>query len=80
MQELRPGPELVQRTKAAFLAALQVRYSSPLFRLPTAAATRAQLRLHNTGPQQVLSARGCVRAKFSALSPCKHAARGQLQT
>jgi pullulanase-type alpha-1,6-glucosidase len=52
-KELQPGPELIDRTKQAFLAALQVRYSSPLFRLPTAAAIASQLRFHNTGPRQV---------------------------
>lgn len=53
LQELQPGPELIDRTKQAFLAALRVRYSSPLFRMPSAAAIAAQLRFHNTGPRQV---------------------------
>ena len=55
MQELQPGPALIGRTRDAFLAALRVRYSSPLFRLPTAAAIQQQLRFHNTGIDQVRS-------------------------
>ncbi len=55
MQDLQPWPELIGRTRDAFLAALRVRYSSPLFRLPTAAAIQQQLRFHNTGKDQVCS-------------------------
>ena len=36
-----------------FLVLLRLRYSSPLFRLPSAAAIRSQLHFHNTGPNQV---------------------------
>lgn len=54
-QDLRPGADLIARTRTAFLAALRVRYSSPLFRLPTAVAIRQQLRFHNTGPHQARS-------------------------
>lgn len=52
-QELQPGGELIRRTREAFLASLRIRYSSPLFRLPTAAAVERQLRFHNTGRDQV---------------------------
>lgn len=38
--------------KARFLELLRLRYSSPLFRLPTAAHIQRQLRFHDTGPQQ----------------------------
>jgi len=36
-----------------FLVLLRLRYSSPLFRLPSAEAIRSQLHFHNTGPNQV---------------------------
>lgn len=36
-----------------FLVLLRLRYSSPLFRLPSAAAIKSQLHFHNTGPDQV---------------------------
>ena len=36
-----------------FLVLLRLRYSSPLFRLPSAAAINSQLHFHNTGPNQV---------------------------
>jgi hypothetical protein len=53
MQDLKPSGDLIAATKARFLELLRLRYSSPLFRLPTAARIRAQLRHHNTGPGQV---------------------------
>lgn len=43
-----------QAAKAYFLEVLQVRYSSPLFRLPTSDHIKRQVTFHNTGPQQVL--------------------------
>lgn len=49
---LKPGPAIMQRCAALFRALLRVRYSSPLFRLPNAAAVIGQLQFHNTGPQQ----------------------------
>lgn len=52
-QDLRPGAELMHRTRQSFLSALRVRYSSPLFRLPSAAAVQQQLRFHNTGSSRV---------------------------
>ena len=39
-------------TKARFLLLLRLRYSSPLFRLPSAAHIHNQLHFLNTGPQQ----------------------------
>ena len=43
---------LAVSSKTHFVFVAQVRYSSPLFRLPSAATIRAQLRFHNTGPDQ----------------------------
>lgn len=51
-QDLRPGAHLMAGSKARFLELLRLRYSSPLFRLPTAAHIKRQLRFHDTGPQQ----------------------------
>lgn len=48
----RPGPELIARQAAYFRALLRIRYSSPLFRMPTAEHIKQQLRFENTGPQQ----------------------------
>ncbi len=52
MQDLKPGSQLIAATKARFLELLRLRYSSPLFRLPSAAHIQKQLRHHNTGPDQ----------------------------
>ena len=49
----KPSPEVIRGAAAHFQALLRVRYSSPLFRLPTAAAVRRQLSFANTGPGQV---------------------------
>ena len=51
-QDLKPGARLIAATKARFLELLRLRYSSPLFRLPSAAHVQKQLRHHNTGPAQ----------------------------
>ncbi len=51
-QDLKPGSQLIAATKARFLELLRLRYSSPLFRLPSAAHIHSQLRHHNTGPDQ----------------------------
>ena len=59
---LRKGTLLSQAAKAYFLELLQMRYSSPLFRLPQAAHVKQQLRFHNTGPQQVK----CLRTRNHA--------------
>eukprot|EP00775_Hariotina_reticulata_P002314 gene2314-2622_t len=48
----RPGPEVIARQAAYFQALLRIRYSSPLFRMPTAEHIKQQLRFHNTGPEQ----------------------------
>ncbi len=45
--------ELVFGCREQFLVLLRLRYSSPLFRLPSAEAIKSQLRFHNTGPNQV---------------------------
>jgi hypothetical protein len=43
---------LFQASKAYFMELLRVRYSSPLFRLPSADHIKRQVSFHNTGPQQ----------------------------
>ena len=52
---MQTRPRLKKRLgcREQFLMLLRLRYSSPLFRLPTAEAIQSQLRFHNTGPQQV---------------------------
>ena len=45
--------KLVFGCREQFLVLLRLRYSSPLFRLPSAEAIKSQLRFHNTGPNQV---------------------------
>ena len=45
--------KLVFGCREQFLVLLRLRYSSPLFRLPSAEAIRSQLHFHNTGPNQV---------------------------
>ncbi len=47
------GVKLVFGCREQFLVLLRLRYSSPLFRLPSADAIRSQLHFHNTGPNQV---------------------------
>lgn len=59
-QDLKPGSQLIAASKARFLELLRLRYSSPLLRLPSAAHIQAQLRHHNTGPDQV----GCLSRPF----------------
>ena len=44
----------MQLSKDYFLELLQIRYSSPLFRLPHPAHIKQQLYFHNTGPSQVV--------------------------
>lgn len=43
----------IQLSAAMFQEMLEIRYSSPLFRLPTAEAIQSQLTFHNTGPDQI---------------------------
>ncbi|KAK9836409.1 hypothetical protein WJX84_012438 [Apatococcus fuscideae] len=50
---LKPSPELIAACKQRFLVLLRMRYSSPLFRLPSSAAIQNQLSFLNTGPKQV---------------------------
>ena len=49
---LKPGPEHMQAAADHFRELLQIRRSTPLFRLRTAAEVNARLRFHNTGPDQ----------------------------
>lgn len=50
---LRPSPRQIQAASQQFLEMLQIRYSSPLFRLRSADEIQKQLRFLNTGPDQV---------------------------
>eukprot|EP00879_Flechtneria_rotunda_P011613 GHRR01012130.1.p1 GENE.GHRR01012130.1~~GHRR01012130.1.p1 ORF type:complete len:951 (+),score=302.30 GHRR01012130.1:707-3559(+) len=52
-EKYRPTPDMIARQAAYFQALLQVRYSSPLFRMPTAEHITQQVQFQNTGPQQV---------------------------
>ncbi len=47
------GVKLMFGCREQFLVLLRLRYSSPLFRLPSAEAIRSQLHFHNMGPNQV---------------------------
>jgi hypothetical protein len=49
----KPGPAAITASAAFFRAMLRVRYSTPLLRLPAAAAVRGQVSFENTGPGQV---------------------------
>jgi pullulanase len=49
----KPAPTDIQATLAHFREMLQIRKSSPLFRLRTAAEVSARVRFLNTGAQQV---------------------------
>jgi pullulanase len=51
--DLVPEPEHIQRAVEHFREILQVRYSSPLFRLGDAEEVAARLVFHNTGPEQI---------------------------
>jgi hypothetical protein len=48
-----PGREQVERCVSHFREMLQVRRSSPLFRLRSSDEIRARVRFHNTGPNQI---------------------------
>lgn len=48
-----PGGADIQRTRDHMLEMLQVRDSTPLLRLRTAAQIRNRVRFHNTGPEQI---------------------------
>ncbi len=50
---LSPSPEHIQRAVEHFREMLQIRNSSPLFRLRTAEQVQERLQFHNTGPFQV---------------------------
>lgn len=51
--DLKPGQEHITRTHAMFREMLQVRYSSPLFRLTSASAVNQKVNFFNTGPEQI---------------------------
>ncbi len=50
---LAPDGELIRQTTAHFQTMLQLRHSSPLFRLQTAEEIMARLQFDNTGPDQI---------------------------
>ena len=50
---LAPGPEDIEFSAALYQELLRIRYSSPLFRLRTAADIQERLVFHNTGPNQL---------------------------
>ncbi|KAA6416889.1 MAG: pullulanase chloroplastic-like, partial [Trebouxia sp. A1-2] len=52
VSELQPSTNLIKLCREQFLVLLRLRYSSPLFRLPSAEAIQSQLHFHNTGPDQ----------------------------
>ena len=51
--DLQPGEELIQATNANFADFLQIRYSSPLFRLRTDDQVLRMLHFHNAGPDAI---------------------------
>ncbi len=48
-----PEPEHIRRAAEHFREILQLRYSSPLFRLGSAEEVIERLAFHNTGPEQI---------------------------
>jgi len=50
---LKPGPSDIQFSAALYQELLQMRYSSPLFRLQTADDVQMRVAFHNTGPDQM---------------------------
>ncbi len=51
--DLQPESAHIEKTTQLFQELLQIRHSSPLFRLDTAEQVQAKLRFHNTGPDQL---------------------------
>lgn len=51
--DIKPGKEEMMWASEVFREQLNVRYSSPLFRLRTAEEIHKRVRFHNTGPDQV---------------------------
>jgi len=51
--DLMPEPADIQFSTALFQELLQIRYSSPLFRLETADEIQERVAFHNTGPEQI---------------------------
>ncbi len=52
-ESIRPGPDDIMMTVNHFQEILQIRMSSPLFRLPTSEDVMTRVAFHNTGPDQV---------------------------
>merc|ERR1712203_1065328 len=52
-KDILPAPSTIMRTASAFRELLQVRFSSPLFRLRTAADICTRVRFHNQGPKSI---------------------------
>jgi hypothetical protein len=51
--DLNPAPADIQFSAALYQELLQIRYSSPLFRLQTAEQIQERVAFHNTGPSQL---------------------------
>ena len=51
--DLQPAPEDIAATAQHFQESLQIRQSSPLFRLQSAESISNRLQFHNTGPEQI---------------------------
>jgi len=51
--DYKPTPDIIKRASDYFRAILQIRYSSPLFRMASADHIQQQLLFHNTGPDQI---------------------------
>jgi pullulanase-type alpha-1,6-glucosidase len=51
--DLKPGKDDITFSAALYQELLQMRYSSPLFRLQTAEEVQARVAYHNTGPDQL---------------------------
>ncbi|GMH33472.1 hypothetical protein BSKO_01306 [Bryopsis sp. KO-2023] len=52
-RSLVPSPDLMEETMERVLTFLRIRYSSPLFRIPSAEDICKQLTFHNTGEKQI---------------------------
>lgn len=52
-ESIAPAREHIERTAAMFRELLQIRYSTPLFRLRTAAEVELRVEFYNTGAEQV---------------------------
>ncbi|MGB1286997.1 MAG: pullulanase-type alpha-1,6-glucosidase, partial [Aggregatilineales bacterium] len=52
-ESINPAPENIEATLARFMEMMQVRYSTPLFRLETANQVMERVVFHNTGAEQI---------------------------